>query len=95
MRQRAAAILMVALSIVMLSWPVDQAAAMSFGHHHGDGGGASQNTSGYARSSSVSGALTSLDAPPYVMPVPEPTTVLLGSGVLALGLWRFKKKDQR
>ncbi|WP_447986129.1 PEP-CTERM sorting domain-containing protein [Nitrospira sp. Nam74] len=27
-------------------------------------------------------------------PVPEPSTVvLLGSGVVALGLWRWRKKD--
>ena len=75
------------ITFVLLS-PGQEAAAMSFGKHHSNGGGYNQS----AGPSSTS-TLSSIDAPPYITPVPEPSTiVLLGSGVAALGLWRWKAK---
>ena len=94
MRPHMLSILATALLVTSVSLPqVGPAAAMSFGKHHGNGGGynpsAGQNAGPSSRSS-----LTSIDATPYMTPVPEPSTVvLMGSGVFALGLWRWKKKN--
>jgi hypothetical protein len=94
MRPHTLSILATALLICFVSLPqADQAAAMSFGKHHGDGGAYNPLTSQSTGPSSTS-SLNSIDAPPYMTPVPEPSTVvLLGSGVVALSLWRWRKKD--
>lgn len=93
MHHRTASIWIAALSIVAISLSsFDPAAAMSFGKHHGGGGGSNQSSGGPVQSSRSLNS--SIDAQAYVTPVPEPSTiVLLGSGVLALGLWRLKKKE--
>ncbi len=94
MRSHAASLLTAVLLTTFLSLPqVEQAAAMSFGKHHSDGGGYNPGGS-HNVSSSSSSSFSSIDAPPHITPVPEPSTVvLLGSGVVALGLWRWKKKQ--
>lgn len=93
MYYRTASIFIISLSVGYMSLSVvDEAAAMGR-RHHGNGGGTNQSTSGYTGSSSQ--ALTSIDAQAFVTPVPEPSTIiLLGSGVLALGLWRYKKQTR-
>ena len=101
MYQRADSILIVTLLITLFSLPVEQADAMSLFHHH-NGGGAQPGVSGNVQKpSSNSNAerpsvstFQSIDAQPYITPIPEPSTVvLLGSGIAALGLWRWKKKQ--
>lgn len=90
-RRTCKAMTAVAISLFVMS-SVD-ANAMSFGNHHNNSGGSSQNSVGGGSSiSSSSSAFASIDAPPYMTPVPEPSSiVLLGSGVFALGWWRFKR----
>ena len=101
MCQRADSILIATLLITLFSLPVEQAGAMSLFHHH-NGGGSQPGVSGNVQkpssnSNNEKGLVTtfqSIDAQPYITPIPEPATgVLLGSGVAALGLWRWKKKQ--
>ena len=70
--------------------------AMSFGKHNNNGAPANQSiTHGNSNGNGAGNGNTygaSLDAQPYQVPVPEPSTVvLLAAGVLGLGLWRWKR----
>lgn len=94
MRTRDASIVTAVLLMMLLSLPLgEEASAMSLGRHHGDGGGSNGGSGLSARSTSES-PLTSIDAQPYMTPVPEPSTiVLLASGIAGLGLLHLKRKD--
>jgi len=93
MREYAASILTAVLFIIFFSLPVEHAFAMSRHRHNNGGGGANPGVSENVGKSSGS-EWHSIDAQPYITPIPEPSTVvLLGSGVAALGLWRWKKKQ--
>jgi hypothetical protein len=80
--------------------------AMSFGKHNNGSGHANQsitqgNSNGNGngngngnRNRNGNTYEASFDALPYQVPVPEPSTVVLfASGVLGLGLWRWKKQS--
>lgn len=91
MRQYAASIVTAALFITCFSLPAEHATAMSRHHHNNDGGGSHPGASEHVGKSPGSDR-NSIDAQPYITPIPEPSTVvLLGSGIAALGLWRWKK----
>lgn len=93
MRQYPISILTAALLFTLFSLPDEQAGAMSLFSHHHDGGGSQPGVNENISKSSVS-TFQSIDAQPYITPVPEPSTVvLLGSGIAALGVWRWKKKE--
>ncbi|MDQ6733854.1 MAG: PEP-CTERM sorting domain-containing protein [Nitrospirota bacterium] len=93
MREHAASILTAALFITFFALSVEHAAAMSRHHHNNDGGGSHPGVSENVGKSPGSD-WHSIDAQPYITPIPEPSTVvLLGSGVAALGLWRWQKKQ--
>lgn len=93
MRQYPISILTAALLFTLFSLPDEQAGAMSLFRHHHDGGGSQPGVNENISKSSVS-TFQSIDAQPYITPVPEPSTVvLLGSGIAALGVWRWKKKE--
>jgi PEP-CTERM motif len=92
MPQFPVSILTAALLITLFALPVERAVAMSLFRHH-DGGGSQPGVNETIGKSSVSN-LQSIDAQPYLSPVPEPSTIiLLGSGLAALGVWRWKKKS--
>ena len=103
MCQRVDSILAAILFAFFLSLPVQEAGAMSLFHHHHNDGASQPSISGNLKKPSSNSTieqpsrsnLQSIDAQPYITPVPEPSTVvLLGSGVVTLGLWRWKKHDQ-
>jgi len=80
--------------IFLTAMDVEPARAMSFGNHHNNGGGSAPSNAGNSISSSSTSTITSLDAPPYMTPVPEPSSiVLLGSGIFALGWWRYRRHN--
>jgi hypothetical protein len=74
---------------------LQSAHAMSFGKHNNSGDTANQNMTqgnGHGNGNGDRAPGTSLDANPYQVPVPEPSTVvLLASGLLGVGVWRWKK----
>jgi hypothetical protein len=87
---------LILLSVVFFSMGTLQPGyGMSFGKHHNGGGHANQSITrgnGNGNGDTVYGA--SLEAQPYPVPVPEPATVvLLASGLLGVGLWRWKKQS--
>jgi hypothetical protein len=93
MREHVVSILTAVVFITFFSLPVEHAFAMSRHHHNNGGGGSNPGVSENTANSSGS-EWHSIDAQPYITPIPEPSTVvLLGSGVTALGLWRWKKKQ--
>jgi hypothetical protein len=94
MREHAAWILTAVLFIIFFSLPVEHAFAMSRHRHNNGGGGANPGVSENVGKSSGS-EWHSIDAQPYITPIPEPSTVvLLGSGVAALGLWRWRRSNR-
>jgi hypothetical protein len=93
MREYAVSILTASLFITFFSLPVEYTFAMSRHHQNNGGGGSNPGVSENVGKASTS-EWHSIDAQPYITPIPEPSTiVLLGSGVAALGLWRWKKKQ--
>ena len=92
-------LLMVVSALFFTIGTSQSAYAMSFGKHNNGPGAANQgitdgNANGNRNGNGNKGYGASLDAPPYQIPVPEPATIiLLGSGLLGVGLWRWKKQS--
>jgi hypothetical protein len=89
-------LLTVVSALFVMIGPAQPGYAMSFGKHNNGGGAPGQSLpqgnsgKGNARGDGSDGP--SLNAQPYQIPVPEPSTVvLLASGVLGLGVWRWKR----
>jgi hypothetical protein len=93
--------LLTVLSAVLLSMAtLESSYGMSFGNHHNGGGPGNQNMSqGNGRNANVHDSAPygdSLDARGYPLPVPEPASiVLLASGLLGVGLWRWRDNRYR
>jgi hypothetical protein len=84
------------LSALFSMGTVQPGYGMSFGkHNNGSGGPANQSsTQGTSNENGHAAYGASLDSQPYPLPVPEPATiVLMASGLLGLGLWRWKQQS--